>query len=63
MKFRTGQEDYDGTDPESKIYVLRNHKNMRGQSEKTSDMFGDVLNNNSVNNSINKIVDLLENKV
>ena len=37
--------------------------NIRGQSEKTSDMFGDVLNNNSVNNSINKIVDLLENKV
>ena len=38
-------------------------RNLRGQSEKTSDMFGDVLNNNSVNNSINKIVDLLENKV
>ena len=38
-------------------------RNLRGQSEKTSDMFGDVLNNNSVKNYTNKIVDLLENKV
>ena len=38
-------------------------RNLRGQSEKTSDMFGDVLNNNSVKNSTNEIVYLLENKV
>ena len=38
-------------------------RNLRGQSEKTSEMFGDVLNNNSVKNSTNKIADLLENKV
>ena len=38
-------------------------RNLRRQSEKTSDMFGDVLNNNSVKNSTNEIVYLLENKV
>ena len=36
-------------------------RNLKGQSEKTSDMFGDVLSNNSVQNSTTKIVNLLEN--